>query len=250
MLTRDPFEILTDSAVEARRRCNEPLDLDSDPAAAAILRRVMAGTLTPLRRRRRRRRTIIGVVVVGLAAGSAVAASSWIRRTPATVRALACWNHANPNSGDHVTLGTRFGREDPIDTCARLWADPQNQAYAVTGPFVTCVADYGTAVVIPGASEQACDDADLDRFDGNIPAELLAIRDVEDDLADQLLAGICFDEPAATTAVRDALDRHGLEGWTVTLTTSSEADGTDVCAIFAFDEATSTATIGWIPKDL
>lgn len=250
-MLNDPFDVLTGAAAADRRSWDQPVDLDQDPTATAILQRVVAGSVAP--RRRRRRRAIIGAgAAVLVAAGSAVAASTWVRRAPTTVRALACWNHADAGSDDLVILGERFGHEDPTETCARRWADPQIQAdlgVVVTGPFVTCVADYGTAIVIPGASEEACDDAGLDRFDGRIPEELLAIRDVEDEMVELLLAGTCFGETDGTAAVREALDRHGLDDWTVAVEPNMN-DTDDVCATFAYDEATSAATIVWMPREL
>lgn len=239
----EPFDVLVDMA-SRDRTWDQPVDLEVDATAAAILQRVFADAVAvpvPLFRRRRRL-VAVAVVISVLAAGSAVAATSlWTRSAPSTVRALACWNEA-PLGANGVILGTRFGEDDPVDTCKRLWAQPANEEYGVTGDLVTCVADYGTAVVIPGADETACDIAGLDRFDGRIAPDLLAIRDVEDEMADLQAAGACMDDDTARSTVREALDRHGLSEWTIT----AHDDPTlaePTCSTFSFDEATATAMV-------
>ncbi|MFT3852275.1 MAG: hypothetical protein QM733_06015 [Ilumatobacteraceae bacterium] len=252
-MTTDPFDVLV-AAARQDWSWEQPVDLDTDTRAAAILHRVMTGTVVvPLERGRRRRRHVaIGALAVGaLAAGSAVAvaAANWTRRTPSTVRALACWNHA-PLGDDGVIIGVRFVRgEDPTVTCARSWEQPEHAEFGVTPPFVTCVADYGTAVVIPGADETACDAAGLDRFDGRIAPDIWEVAAAEDEMAALDEAGACMDLATATTTVRATLDRHGLGTWTVSPAPGADFAG-ETCAMFGFDEATSSVTIAARPKDM
>jgi hypothetical protein len=123
-----------------------------------------------------------------------------------------------------------------------MWALPDNQSQGVTGPLITCVADYGTAIVIPGADETACDRAGLDRFDGRIAADILAAGDVEDELSTRITNGECMDAVTATTTLRQALDEHGLTKWAITVNTDPTLTG-DTCSVFGFDEATATATV-------
>lgn len=247
MTSRDPFDILTEAAARDRS-WREPVDLDHDSAAAAVLRRVLDGSVViPIERGRRRRRLLAGGLVIGIVAtGSAVAATSWTRQAPSTVRALACWNEA-PLGDEGVIIGTRFGDEDPVDTCADMWARPEMAEYGVTGDLVTCVADYGTAVVIPGPDETACDEAGLSRFDGRIAPDVLAIRDVEDEYVARIIDGECLDAAEAVAVVDESLDRHGLDDWTIVVNEDRPFTDED-CAALAFDEETSTAHVVAIPR--
>lgn len=247
MSARDPYDVLV-AAGGRDHSWHDPVDLDHDSVAAAILRRVLADTVVvDLDRRRRRRRWAVGVVTIGvLAAGSAVAANTWTRQAPATVRALACWNQVPMVDG--VIIGTRFGDEDPIETCRQVWDDPSHAAHRPGDDLVICVADYGTAIVIPGHDDTDCDAAGLARFDGRIDPEAFAIRDVENDVAHVLSrAGTCLEVDDAVAIVHDALATHGLDHWDVTV--SHERPWTDdVCAVFAFDEDTRTAIVNNIPN--
>lgn len=246
MSERDPFDVLV-AAGGRDRTWRDPVDLDTDAVAAAILRRVLSDSVVvDLDRRRRRRRWVAGVVAVGaVAAGSAVAATTWTRETPATVRALACWNQVPMEDG--VIIGTRFGDEDPIETCRQMWADPSHATTRPGDDLVICVADYGTAIVMPGTDESDCDAAGMARFDGRIDPEAFAIRDVENDMSALLMAENCFDADEGAAQVRDVLATHGLADWEVVV--SEDRPWTDdVCSAFAFDEETRTAIVVNIPN--
>jgi|FLYL01.1.fsa_nt_gi hypothetical protein len=226
----DPFE---------RLRAADPTR-SADPVSAEvdrerIFRQVVTSTRpNPLRALGRRR------ILVLVGAVFLVAAAYVMFRPVTEPLTVACYGAANLDA-DIVVVDAPTGG-DPVDACRPLWG-PDGELGAQFGGSATpdlqaCVLESGAVGVFPTASgSQVCTDLGLAVPASDSNGENQAVIGLRDELVDAFLEQ-CLDVDEARAKVEEALARHGLEGWQVTVTQTFTEERP--CASLAFDVPAKT----------
>lgn len=147
MTGQDPFELLSSLGGDDADGYIKPGD---DPAADALLERIMDGTTAASampRPFRRRRRVVAGVVAGVLLSSGAVAAAVWLDQ-PADPATLSCYSDASLDP--KVQVGLSIDAEStPVEQCATLWRNG-TLASGDAPPLAACVTADGITAVMPG----------------------------------------------------------------------------------------------------
>lgn len=226
----DPFDRLR-AADPAKMGDRETASMDPE----RIFRQVVASTRpSPLRARRRRR------ILVLVGAVFLIAAAYVVFRPVTEPLTVACYRAADLDADILVVDAPAAG--DPVDVCRPQWS-PEGEFGAELGDgpapdLRACVLESGAVGVFPTASgSQVCADLGLAVPASDSPEENQAVIELRDELVDAFLEE-CLSVEEARTRVVEAVARHGLEGWQVTVSQSFTEE--QPCASLAFDVPAET----------
>ncbi len=149
MSGRDPFELLSSLRGDDAHGYLKPGD---DPAADALLERIMNGTTAERSalRSRQHRRVVVGVMA-GVLLGSGAVAAAVLFDRPTDPVTLSCYSDASLDPVVQVGL-TIDPESTPVKQCAVLWRDG-TLGTTDAPPLVACVTRDGITAVIPGDQE-------------------------------------------------------------------------------------------------
>lgn len=209
-MSDDPFEMLSSlRGADA----DDYLAPGDDPAADALLGRIMDGRTTePARRRSRRRRQLLTGVVVGAAVGSgALVAALWLDQ-PSDPATLSCYSNASTQPDVQVGL-TIDPDSTPIEQCGEPWHDG-TLGSSGPPPLTACVTDDGITAVLPG-DEGTCAELGLAGRDPEVSPGQDAAARVVSTISERYPTDCVESVDAAVEIVEAILADIDAQGWTV-----------------------------------
>lgn len=209
-MSEDPFEML---ASLRGTDADEYLAPGDDPAADALLARIMDGRTTERARRRpRRRRRVAAGVVAGAVVGSgALVAALWLDR-PSDPATLSCYSDASTEPDVQVGL-TIDPDSTPIEQCGELWRDG-TLGSSDPPPLAACVTASGITAVLPG-DVGTCADLGLAGRDPEVSPDQDVAARVVSAISDRYPADCVDSVDAAVEIVEAILVDVGAHGWSV-----------------------------------
>ena len=199
---------------------NQPVNVDDDPKARAILDRVFNSTVVSIDDARTSRRhrgrwwaggIVVGAIVVG---GGTAVAVHFLRDEPTDLRGLSCWSAAIvPLPPEQVAL--KFEGSDPVALCRAAWTSGAFTSNGIPENLTACVSETGIVVVIPGHGPVACDAIGLAAYTGTRAPHLEAISQAENELNTQLNETTCVPYTQAKQIAESILAKYDLDDWVI-----------------------------------
>ncbi len=241
----DPVELLnTYSAPTGWGSTVELTGPDAEARAVSLLEHIVGGTITAFGPRRRHLRLVTGVVIAASLGGAAVAAATFLSRSPDEPQSISCWSEPVAPPEAQVALGWD-GVDNPVEMCTGEWDGGSLGDEGPPEPLQACVTADGVAAIVPG-DEATCEQLGLSSFAPIDPETqsgeaLLNLADLEQRLTDTYNLGSCQEAETAAVEIRSLLDELNFEGWDVTIAGIFNDD--EPCASVSVDPTLDTVFI-------
>lgn len=171
-------------------------------------------------RRRRHRLTLIAVPAVLLAIAATGFTTYALTREPTHLESIGCFDRAALEA--NTTIVSADGRH-PVDVCRGIWASGAMGPGGPPATLTACVLETGAVGVFPGG-RRICAGlglADLPASYAHEARRFSALRDAvvarlgEAGTGTSRPEGPCVGEHDARRIVREELDAHGFDEWSV-----------------------------------
>lgn len=225
---------------------NEELNIperDLPPGRLQLRKEQLVSELSTFDRKTRRRRRRFALVVVP-AAIAILAATGFttyaLTREPTHLESVGCYDRASLEA--NVAVVNADGR-DPTAICNEIWQRGDLPGVPVPTKLAACVLESGAIGVFPSSDASTCEKlglADLPASYAQEGKRFAALRDAIVAKVGEPASGStrggpqCVGEDEARAVVRQELDSHGYQDWTVKVA-GGEFSAATPCADVSFD---------------
>lgn len=235
MNTNDPFELLS---VLRPTTTGDFLAPGDDPAADALLSRIVSIDPTRQSPRRRRRRLVLPVTLTFVVVASgAIATAVWLDQ-PTDPALLACYSEPSADPAEQFAL-VIDADSTPAEQCATLW---QDGTFGTGEPpsLTSCVTPDGITAVMPGDAT-TCTALGWARLDTPLSDEQLLAPRIMSEVSGRYPTECVESVDEAETLVRTILSELRADTWRVRVERETSPDRP--CAYVAIDAPNRTVLI-------